>query len=125
MTAVAALLQEAGFPALSNGSSLEAELSGTEYVLLYLSASWCPPCRAFTPTLSEWAALQPRSTRVIFISGDKSAEDAAAYHSKMSFPMAVFNPSAFQALMRKFGCFGIPTLVVLKASDGSVVTTSG
>ncbi len=24
------------------------------YVMLYFSAHWCPPCKRFTPVLSEW-----------------------------------------------------------------------
>ena len=29
-------------------------LENKEYVLLYFSAHWCPPCRAFTPQLVEF-----------------------------------------------------------------------
>ena len=29
-------------------------LAGRRFIGLYFSASWCPPCRAFTPKLVEW-----------------------------------------------------------------------
>ena len=36
-----------------NGPVSETRLQG-KFVLLYFSAGWCPPCRAFSPQLSEF-----------------------------------------------------------------------
>ena len=40
----------------ADGSKVEAEgaLQGKDFVCLYFSAHWCPPCRMFTPKLKEF-----------------------------------------------------------------------
>ena len=100
------------------------DLTDAEYLLIYLSAAWCPPCRAFTPHLAAWVTEHASRHKAValFVSGDRTAEDAAQYNAKMGFPMAVFHNAAFGALMGQWGLTGIPSLVVLKVSDGSVVT---
>jgi nucleoredoxin len=100
------------------------DLTNAEYLLIYFSAAWCPPCRAFTPHLAAWVTEHASRHKAValFVSGDRTAEDAAQYNAKMGFPMAVFNNAAFGALMGQWGLTGIPSLVVLKVSDGSVVT---
>ena len=93
----------------------------------YLSASWCPPCRQFTPTLADWVKDHAArfKARALFVSGDGSAAEAAAYNSKMGFPMAPFSKTAFQNLMSNWGLKGIPSLVVLRIADGKVMTKNG
>ncbi len=49
---------------------------------LYFSASWCPPCRHFTPMLREvYEELRTRGApfEVVFVSSDKSVEDLRQY----------------------------------------------
>ncbi len=36
-----------------DGSPYTGTLSKA-YVVLYFSAHWCPPCKRFTPILSQW-----------------------------------------------------------------------
>jgi len=40
----------------ADGSSLSADaaLAGKDVILVYFSAHWCPPCRAFTPVLKDF-----------------------------------------------------------------------
>ena len=40
----------------ADGSKVAAEgaLQGKDFVCLYFSAHWCPPCRMFTPKLKEF-----------------------------------------------------------------------
>ena len=99
-------------------------LSNSEYLLIYLSAQWCPPCRGFTPHLAAWVAEHAarHKATAIFVSGDSSEGEALAYNEKMRFPMANFSKAAFSALMAAFGLRGIPSLVVLRVADGAVVT---
>ena len=100
------------------------DLSTSEYLLLYLSAQWCPPCRGFTPHLAAWVAEHAarHKAAAIFISGDSSEGEALQYNEKMKFPMATFSRPAFSALMAAFGLTGIPSLVVMRVADGAVVT---
>lgn len=57
--------------------------------LLYFSASWCPPCRSFTPKLVEtYKALVAagRQVEAVFVSADRSEEAWREYHSHMCWP---------------------------------------
>ncbi|CAN0141847.1 unnamed protein product [Ectocarpus sp. 8 AP-2014] len=38
---------------------------------VYVSAGWCPPCRAFSPVLSKWAKEHKDEFEVVFVSLDK------------------------------------------------------
>ena len=38
---------------------------------VYVSAGWCPPCRAFSPVLSNWAKERKDEFEVVFVSLDK------------------------------------------------------
>ncbi|MEM1222432.1 MAG: thioredoxin-like domain-containing protein, partial [Verrucomicrobiota bacterium] len=52
-------------------------LAEKDYVLVYYSASWCPPCRKFTPGLVNFykKKKQGNNFELIFVSSDRSAKD--------------------------------------------------
>lgn len=100
-------------------------LEGKEYVMLYFSAQWCPPCRSYTPTLSkahaEKSADGSNKGVVIFVSSDKDQEQFDEYYNKMSFFAVPYHLRDLQqSLSRKFGLSEIPTLLVLDA-QGNVI----
>jgi nucleoredoxin len=37
-----------------SSQSADAALAGKDVILVYFSAHWCPPCRAFTPVLKDF-----------------------------------------------------------------------
>lgn len=101
-------------------------LAGKDFVMLYFSAHWCPPCRGFTPELAafykEHAAA--KSFEVVFLSSDRSEEDFASYYGEMPWlavPLA--DKATKAALSAKFEVRGIPTLVLLD-KEGNTVTKS-
>jgi nucleoredoxin len=106
----------------------------TKQILLYFSASWCPPCRAFTPKLSEaYDGYMKKigdkeggeaETELIFVSRDSNEEAFAKYHQQMSFPALVFDEDRSEKLMTKFGVEGIPTLVAIDMK-GEVIQQQG
>jgi len=110
----------------SEVSTTEA-LSGKRGVLLYFSAHWCPPCRAFTPKLAEFYAKHSaaKGFEIVFVSSDKSQAEFDAYYGEMpwlALPWA--DRKKKEALSKTYQVGGIPTLIVLDPS-GKVTTTNG
>ena len=57
-------------------------VNGGGLVLLYFSASWCPPCRQFTPMLAEFYAAQKargKNVEIIFVSSDRDPQSFLEY----------------------------------------------
>ncbi|MDA0722787.1 MAG: thioredoxin family protein [Verrucomicrobia bacterium] len=97
-----------------------------KYVGLYFSASWCPPCRTFTPKLVEFHKANKEKFEVLLVSADNSEKAQANYMKKYMMPwLAVKHQSiAANLLVKKMEVSGIPFLVIL-GPDGSVVTKDG
>jgi nucleoredoxin len=57
-----------------NGTvSVQQAFAGKEVIALYFSASWCGPCKRFTPMLVDVYNLlksQGRGFEVVFVSGE-------------------------------------------------------
>ncbi|KAG5471414.1 hypothetical protein LSCM1_01500 [Leishmania martiniquensis] len=66
-----------------DGSAVRAMdvLKDAEYVLIYFSAHWCPPCRAFTPLLKKFYEDHhtKKKFEVVFMSMDQSEEEMMQY----------------------------------------------
>jgi nucleoredoxin len=103
-------------------------LAGVKYYGLYYSASWCGPCRAFTPGfITTYRQIKQKHPEfeVVFMSADRSAEDMREYMKADGMPWLALkyelrgqNPE----LMRYAGD-GIPCLVLVDAS-GRVLSDS-
>ncbi|RVX10618.1 putative nucleoredoxin 1 [Vitis vinifera] len=96
-------------------------------IWLYFSASWCGPCRRFTPKLVE--AYNELSSNddfeIIFVSGDNDDESFNGYFSKMPWLAIPFSDSdARDQLNELFKVMGIPNLVMLDES-GKVLSEDG
>jgi nucleoredoxin len=102
-------------------SSLEGKVIG-----LYFSAEWCPPCRAFTPSLVKLRDRRSDEFEVVFISSDRSAEDQQGYmkNYKMRWPSLPFGSPKRSELSSKFNISGIPALVIVD-SDGNLISRNG
>lgn len=88
-----------------------------KYVVMYMGAGWCPPCRVFAPklvgVLKEKAPAE-EDVALLFLSGDKTAGDAKKYASGLGidWPMLSFTSRAqIPAFQTLFGD-SIPQLVV-------------
>ncbi len=104
-----------------------ANLKG-KIVGVYFSASWCPPCRGFTPQLVKFynQGAGKENFEIVFVSSDRSASAMKGYMKKDSMPWKAIpfgHPSA-SALKRKLGINGIPTLVIF-GSDGKIISKNG
>ena len=103
---------------MSEGKKLkpydDALLAPVKYYGIYYSASWCGPCRAFTPDLAFPGKKTKRKYpqfELIFVSSDRSEEDMAAYmkEDKMDWPALDYSKKASTPELTKYGGPGIPS----------------
>ncbi len=97
---------------------------------LYFSAHWCPPCRGFTPQLIEiYKNLKEAGDKpfeIIFISSDRDHKQFDSYFAEMPWLALPFGQVDLkEKLSQKFEVSGIPTLVLLDANTGAVITADG
>ena len=96
--------------------------------LLFDSAHWCPPCRSFTPLLSEFydqlKEEDENALEVIFASSDNDTQSFTSYFNDMPWTSIPFeNSQVKDSLSTRFNIEGLPTFLVLNMADGSVVDT--
>jgi len=111
------------------GKELSPDFSG-KIVGLYFSAHWCPPCRGFTPKLSEkFTKLKSEGKpfEIIFVSADEDEESAKSYFNEMSWDMMLpFDDQETKDLLdQKYEVSGIPTLVIVNGDTGVTITDDG
>ena len=101
------------------------ELKG-KYVGLYFSASWCGPCRTFTPKLKKFRDQNEKTFEVVLVGSDGSAKAQANYMKKYKMPWLALKNQSDEAreLSLSLKVEYIPYLIVLDP-DGNVVTKNG
>lgn len=113
----------------SSGREVDAKqaLAG-KTVGVYFSASWCGPCRAFTPQLVRFhkQVAKKNGIEIVFASCDKSSGAMFDYMKKDNMPWYAlpFDGEQSAALKKELQVGGIPTLAVF-GPDGRLVTKSG
>jgi nucleoredoxin len=103
-----------------------AALNGVKYYGLYYSASWCGPCRQFTPAFVEaYRGMKQRHPEfeVVFISNDRSAGDMADYMRDDRMPWLAVKFDRREQPMTAYEGRGIPCLVLVDAA-GRVLSDS-
>lgn len=106
-----------------------SELASKDYVLIYFSAHWCPPCRRFTPKLVSFynRHSKEKSFEVVFVSADRSAGEMREYMKSARMPWLAVpysSRSVRDRLRRAYaGRGGIPNLVLLDRS-GRVLSST-
>jgi nucleoredoxin len=102
-------------------------LNGVQYWAFYYSASWCPPCRAFTPKLVEFYKTFKKTHpnfELIFVNDDQTEDAMMAYMKMddMTWPAVRF-ADIDSTNAKKYCGSGIPDLVLTDAS-GKVLSDS-
>lgn len=103
-----------------------ASLAGVRFFALYFSASWCGPCRQFTPRLVDaYGSLKAEypEFEVVFVSADNSAGDMRDYmkDDRMAWPALKFDAIAASEEIMRYCGDGIPCLVLVDG-DGKVLS---
>jgi nucleoredoxin len=104
------------------------QLGGVKFYALYFSASWCGPCRAFTPRLVEAYArireLYPEF-EVVLVNHDQSPREMEDYMrgDAMQWPALGWTTIASAGEINSYGGDGIPDLVLVD-ENGRVLSDS-
>lgn len=111
-----------------NGAVDIAEIQAKcDYIAVYTSAHWCPPCRGFTPKLIEWYKKYAEQFKMecIFNSWDNDTDQFKDYFKDMPWVAKNWDDKASkEALDQLFEIQGIPSLVVVDAKTGKLITSS-
>ena len=118
-----------GVPRLLSKSSATGEVESAtiedKNILLYFSAQWCPPCRAFTPELIKFHEkhAEKHNFEIVFCSWDQTEEEFMDYyqnHHGKWLAMPFQHRPQVDAMAQRFGVQTIPTLILIGA-NGDVV----
>lgn len=104
-------------------------LKGKELLALYFSASWCPPCKAFSPVLKKFyeSCSKKAKLEIIYVSSDKTIDSFEEYYKLMpwlAIPAEEGSAAIKSNLAQTFGIMGIPALIVIDAKTGEFITSS-
>lgn len=93
---------------------------------IYFSASWCGPCRGFTPELAKFRNENSDIFEVVLVGSDSSESAKNKYMNEfsMNWPSVKIDGKDSDNINGKFKSNGIPYLVILSKS-GEVITTNG
>ena len=117
------------FPAkLINAKGKEVDAATAlkgKFVAVYFSASWCGPCRGFTPKLIDFykSVAKKENVEIIFASLDKEDKAMMDYMKKYKMPWLAIHFDAEERtnLQKTLKVSGIPQLVVFD-SEGKMIS---
>ncbi|RKP07541.1 thioredoxin-like-domain-containing protein [Thamnocephalis sphaerospora] len=94
---------------------------------VYFTASWCPPCQQFSPVLLRFTQQHADDLQIILVSHDRDEDAAAEYLSnKLGWMTLPFDDvDRRRTLARLFEVQMIPTLAIVDADTGKIVSTWG
>jgi len=101
-----------------------SELNG-KIIAVYFSASWCPPCRAFSPllvALADKLQEEGKPFALVLVGRDQDRKKAVAYMKSHDMTGYLVPPEAEEnrALCERYGVRGIPTLVIVDSSARTI-----
>jgi len=98
-----------------------------KYYVFYYTASWCPPCQAFTPSLVEFYKKHKNEKfELVLITSDSDEDDMEGYAVDKKMPWPQLKQSKAKSFKGKFdhGVRGIPSVIVCDL-EGKIVSANG
>ncbi|MGF1531573.1 MAG: thioredoxin-like domain-containing protein [Puniceicoccaceae bacterium] len=86
-----------------------------KYYVFYYTASWCPPCQKFTPSLVEWYNENKNDNfELVLISSDRDAKAMERYAAEKEMPWPQLRHKMVSDFKKEFqhGVKGIPSVIV-------------
>ena len=110
----------------AKGNKVETSSLAGKVIGLFFSASWCGPCKMFTPELVKFRDRNDEKFEVVFVSSDRRAEDQQEYMKDydMEWPAIPYDSPLRQELGAKYEVRGIPSLVIVD-DQGKLITKDG
>ncbi|CAA6696755.1 MULTISPECIES: thioredoxin-like domain-containing protein [unclassified Lentimonas] len=112
----------------ASGDSVDPASLDGKLVCLYFSASWCGPCKGFTPKLLQFYETYSDQIEVVLVSKDRSADAFAAYMADYKMPWLAVpwqndkdGDNQISDFVKKYRAGGIPKLVVLSRDGEQVI----
>ncbi len=93
-------------------------LADKSVILIYFSAHWCNPCKAFTPRLAELyreakAIALGKSFEIVFCSADHDSSEFESYYAQQPWLAIPYDSDEREKLMGMFSVSGIPQLTAI------------
>lgn len=98
-----------------------------KYYIFYYTASWCGPCKAFTPQLVKfYNEHKNENFEIVLISADRDQKSMESYASSHKMPWPQLKFSQLGTFQGKFdhGVRGIPSVIVCDL-EGKIVSRDG
>lgn len=97
---------------------------------LFQSAHWCPPCTAFNPDLIDFYdsanELDGNAFEIIFVSSDSDRSSFMSHFEEMPWTAVPYELSIVKDdLSSRFDVRGLPMLIILSGTDGSIKDLDG
>lgn len=94
-----------------------------KFYVFYYTASWCPPCQAFTPSLVDFYRKNKNEHfELVLVSSDRDEKDMLGYATKANMPWPQIEFREVRRFRSKFdhGVRGIPSVIVCDLQGNQV-----
>jgi thiol-disulfide isomerase/thioredoxin len=113
---------------------LSEAFGNVDLVFLYASASWCPPCKKYTPQVIKFyndakhmyakAPNVTKSIEVVFLSADHDIAGFKSYYASMPFLAVPYDCPLREKLMAHIKVTGVPRFVCMDGKTGKILESN-
>ena len=96
-----------------------SKFQNLEFILIYFSASFCPPSKPFTEmllTFYQEANIEKQVLEIIQVTFDTQESDYKKFLEKIPWPRFSLGDTKSKELIAKYEITGVPRLVVLNSN---------